>query len=156
MIKTTSVSGRTALSLGLILLVLVGAITPARVYAETPAATSPSATAVALTEDEQEALNKGDISTGQYVVGGLVATFLFPFGVGQAVQGRYSDTGWIFTVGELASITTLVVGVASSSCRTTIASSTSLVGTTSCDTSPLLWVGLGGLVGFRIWEVIDA
>ena len=37
------------------------------------------------------------ISTGRYIGGGL-ASMIFGFGTGHAIQGRYSERGWIFTV----------------------------------------------------------
>ncbi|MEO8552876.1 MAG: hypothetical protein ABI678_23015, partial [Kofleriaceae bacterium] len=37
-------------------------------------------------------------------VGGVASALTLGFGSGQAVQGRWRDTGWIFTVGEAASI----------------------------------------------------
>ena len=41
------------------------------------------------------------ISQSRYVAGGLIGTFLpFDFGLAHAVQGRYLDRGWIFTVTE--------------------------------------------------------
>src|SRR5690606_6489502 len=66
---------------------------------------------VQVTPDEQELLERGFISQGQHVGGGLAAMFI-GFGVGQAVQGRWSDKGWIFTIGEGLAIAGLFYGVA--------------------------------------------
>lgn len=108
---------------------------------------------IQLTPEEHEMLMAGEISDGQHIVG-VVASLGFGFGVGQAVQGRYSDTGWIFTVGELASITALMVGVfrAFDDC---------LELDDSCndgnsDGVPLIVAGAIGLTVFRIWEIVDA
>lgn len=75
------------------------------------------------TEDDSRILEVGEISTPAYIAGATVGTIgwlpgtlaggwnspvlwtlLLPgFGVGQLIQGRYQDTGWIFTLGELGS-----------------------------------------------------
>jgi hypothetical protein len=101
-----------------------------------------------LTVDERELLARGEISSGQHVGGGLVGTFV-GFGIGHAVQGRYIDRGWIFTLGELASMGALVAGV--SSC---LQDSISSRGSRSCDDTFIIG-GLVGLLGFRIWEIVD-
>src|ERR1041385_253748 len=44
---------------------------------------------VQLTVDEQWMLEHGFISDGQ-TVGGAIAGFMFGFGIGQAIQGRWS------------------------------------------------------------------
>src|SRR5215211_7901978 len=54
---------------------------------------------VQLTDDEQELLDKGYITPGKYVGGGITATAL-GWGIGHAIQGRWLDRGWIFTLGE--------------------------------------------------------
>src|ERR1043165_10125455 len=53
-----------------------------------------------LTVDAQWLLERGFISDGEHLGGGLAALFV-GFGVGQAVQGRSGRKGWIFTVGGL-------------------------------------------------------
>lgn len=106
---------------------------------------------VQLTPDQLELLQKGEISDGQHI-GGAAASVFLGFGVGQAVQGRYGETGWIFTVGEIASITALFVGVgqALDDCFNT---------NESCNDNKGEGLIIGGLVGllvFRVWEVVDA
>src|SRR5207249_9637983 len=66
--------------------------------------------AIPLSPADQELLADGEISDGAHVGGGLLAIF-FGFGVGQAVQGRFGETGWIFLLGEGASFTALLVGL---------------------------------------------
>lgn len=107
---------------------------------------------VGLTREEHELLLEGEISQGAHIGGGLAALF-FGFGSGQAIQGRWSDTGWIFTLGETASLVAVIGGVARAidDCDT--------AGETSCDHSdgpPLIVVGLIGFTVFHIWEVVDA
>jgi len=100
-----------------------------------------------LTLDEQYLLEKGYISDGQYVGGGIASIFL-AFGIGQAIQGRWSDRGWIFTVGEVASITAMMYGIFKmAECAY------------NCDTERAGTWAIGGalaMTGFRIWEIIDA
>lgn len=118
-----------------------------------------------LSDDELELLGDGEISTGQHVVGSLLA--LSPgFGLGHMVQGRWMERGWIFTVGEAASMALFVSGIE---------------GTLVCDSydpgppngdgpyAPShgcqddsrsnewrLAVGIGAYIGLRIWEIADA
>jgi hypothetical protein len=108
---------------------------------------------VQLTAEEQDLLATGEISEGAHM-GGAVASLFFGFGIGQAVQGRYGDTGWIFTLGEAASVTAVVVGaVRSLGCMDTIDGSGC---TNSRDGDTLLAVGVIGVVAFRVWEIADA
>jgi hypothetical protein len=106
---------------------------------------------VQLTPDQAELLQKGEISEGQHF-GGAVASVLFGFGIGQAVQGRYGETGWIFTVGEIASVTALMVGVFQTfdDCAFDERCSDNNSG------AGLMVGGLVGLLVFRVWEVVDA
>jgi len=54
---------------------------------------------VRLTVDEQWLLERGYISDGETMGGGVVA-LLFGWGLGHVVQGRWSQKGYIFTAGE--------------------------------------------------------
>lgn len=108
---------------------------------------------VQITAEEAEILNRGPISDGAHMGGGLIALF-FGFGVGQAIQNRWSDTGWIFTVGEIGSGALMIYGITRvfGDCFTPDQSNycESGRGTTA------LVVGALALTGFRIWEVVDA
>lgn len=107
---------------------------------------------VGLTPEEHELLLDGEISQGAHIGGGLAALFI-GFGSGQAIQGRWSDTGWIFTLGETASLVALIGGVV----RTVDDCDT--VDESSCDHSdgpPLIVAGLIGFTVFHIWEIVDA
>ena len=103
-----------------------------------------------LTEDEQRLLAEGEISDNRYIGGALVSVF-FGWGLGQAVQGRYRDTGWIFTVGEGASTVALFAGFVQTfgDCFDVERSCNNRSGET------LLIGGAIGLVVFRAWELID-
>lgn len=100
-----------------------------------------------LDEDDRRVLRIGEISTTAYVIGGIVGTYPIGLGVGHAIQGRYMDKGWIFTVGELGSLAVAVAGVGS--CWDS-ATSTSR----SCN-GGMLFLGAMGFIGFRLWEIID-
>lgn len=97
---------------------------------------------------EQDILDRGEISDGQYVAGGITGTLL-GLGIGQAIEGRYSERGWIFTVGELGSIA--LVGAGAGSCVGSVASGG------NCGVGfALITGGYLGYLGFRIWDAIDA
>lgn len=99
-----------------------------------------------LSEDDRRILERGEISTTRYVVGGVLGTYPLGFGIGHAIQERYSDRGWIFTVGELGSIVVAAAGMGD--CVTNWSSSGSCNG-------GLFFLGIFSFVGFRIWEIID-
>lgn len=109
---------------------------------------------IQLTTDDQDLLNRGEIADGRHV-GGILISLFFGFGIGQAVQGRYGDTGWIFTVGETASIVALFVGVLK-----TLDDCFDNLNEHGCNNNStgdaLLIGGFVGLAGFRIWEIVDA
>ncbi len=110
---------------------------------------------VQLTVDDQWLLQRGYISDGEYIGGGLVALFI-GFGVGQAVQGRWGEKGWIFTLGEGVSIAALFYGVVQAlSCIDR--NRTDGSGTCSGDEGVgVTLIGFAGFSVFRVWETIDA
>lgn len=115
----------------------------------------PGQQAVQLTPDEADLLQQGEISDGAHV-GGALASLVVGFGAGQAVQGRYGETGWIFTLGEAASMIALVAGVVK-----TFDDCLAIDSSTSCSNGhgngdALLIGGFVGLLVFRVWEVADA
>jgi hypothetical protein len=108
---------------------------------------------IQLTPEEHKLLSRGEITDGQ-VVGGVVANWLLGFGIGQAVQGRWSESGWIFTLGEAGGITMMIVGALRIEpfCEDEF---------NSCERRNdqavlLLLGGLAGYVGFHIWSIVDA
>lgn len=100
-----------------------------------------------LSEKEREILARGEITQFQYIAGGIVGTYPIGLGVGHAIQGRYLEKGWIFTVGEVGSLLAFVAGVGdcwdsyNSRYRT-------------CE-GGLAVAGIVGYVAFRIWEIVD-
>lgn len=81
-----------------------------------------------------------------YVFGGLVGS-IAGFGIGHAVQGRYTDMGWIFTAGEGVGILTWltlpwIIQLANNGVNTVASEVTSKV-------------GMAIFGGFRLWQVAD-
>lgn len=105
-----------------------------------------------ITEEQAGLLSRGQIPIGRYITGGILS-YVVGFGIGHAVQGRWNDQGWVFTAGESASMVAIIYGIAQMS------------GRHGFDQGPdqrqrrgenYLVAGLVGLVGFRVWEVVDA
>ena len=98
---------------------------------------------VTLSAQDQNLLARGEYSGLEIGISGLAGTFV-GFGVGQAVQGRYLQRGWIFTLGEVGSIGLMLGSVMR--CASSVGD--------SC--SPALMIGGAvGLLAFHTWEVID-
>ena len=90
-----------------------------------------------------------NISTTRYVTGGILS--IYPgFGIGHAVQGRYTDKGWIFTTGEAISATVAIVGLGQCGITSGITSSN------QCSGNSMILAGTVEFLGFKIWEIVDA
>ncbi len=100
-----------------------------------------------LSDDDRRILQIGEISTPAYVIGGIIGTYPVGLGVGHAIQGRYMDKGWIFTVGELGSVAIMVAALGD-------CVYSSVGGYSNCN-GGLGWLAVMGFVGFRIWEIVD-
>jgi hypothetical protein len=88
-------------------------------------------------------------------LGGVVAIFV-GWGIGQAVEGRWHDTGWIFSLGESASLAAIIGGaIGIVNCEGVDPAQTSCTGGDAMSGGFLIG-GLIALTGFRIWEVVDA
>jgi hypothetical protein len=82
--------------------------------------------------------------------GGGALAFALGFGTGHMLQGRWVEQGWVFTVGEGASLAAVIIGVRDFS---------DCFDRPGCDNSRaglLIAGGLIGMVGFHVWEVLDA
>ena len=107
-----------------------------------------------LTQDELDIYRKGPIDQSTHVLGGLLGTFI-GFGSGHIMYGMYGQRGWIYTAGEVGSLTLMIIGASrynnnctvyyygQNDCRDSSAGKTELV------------VGLTGWFLFRIAEIID-
>jgi hypothetical protein len=109
---------------------------------------------IKLTDEDKDILEVGEISTTQYVVGGILGTYPLGLGIGHAVQGRWSQKGWIFTAGELGSAAVLLVGALG--CVDDELEN-DLDGEDDCSSfnETLIVLGAVSYVGFRIWEAVD-
>lgn len=127
------------MSVKLVALVLVSATA----HAQVPA---PSAYQPRPDPDDQRLLAIGEISNTQQVLGTAIA--IFPgFGLGQAVEGRWRERGWIFTLGEAGS---LGVYALAASCAFTKGQSCS-------DTAyDIAVVGVISLAAFHVAGILDA
>lgn len=102
-----------------------------------------------LCSNISQAESSEKIGTGRYVTGGVLS--IYPgFGIGHAVQGRYAERGWIFTVGEAAFATLAIVGMGE--CGVTAA----ITSKNDCKGNDKILLGLAGFTGFKIWEIVDA
>ena len=98
------------------------------------------------------------ISNGQYLGGGI-ASIIPGWGIGHAVQGRYWEKGWIFTVGDLVFVggyLTSVFLLVDDLQTAALKGDSRKVGSATKKFSGLSLAFLVGLIGFRAWEIIDA
>lgn len=113
------------------------------------AADTTKATGTSTRSAVEESSDKVPVSTGKYITGGILGTAV-GFGIGHGIQGRYSERGWIFTVGEAAGLAAIIAGA--QSCYD---SSTKTPKTSEGCTNALFSGGLIVALGFHIWEVVD-
>jgi hypothetical protein len=73
----------------------------------------PPAYAYQPSPDDRELLASGEIP---HVGGAMVADAFVGFGLGQAIEGRWSETGWIFTFGETIATAVFFDGLAQTIC----------------------------------------
>lgn len=116
-----------------------------------PSAYQPGPRRVVLSSDEADLLERGEVGNAAWIGGGLAAMFI-GFGVGQAIQGRWGDQGWIFTLGEPVAVVVMTVGAVD-----VFTDCTGRCASTSSDRGAWMLVGgLLGFVGLRAWETLDA
>lgn len=109
-----------------------------------------------LSGEDAELLETGYISPGQHIGGGVAALFI-GWGVGQAVQGRWHETGYIFTLGEPATFIGMMIGASQYLHDCPLFAPESSPG--SCQHPhgvTLFWGSVAVLGALRIWEVYDA
>jgi MFS family permease len=99
---------------------------------------------------DRDIIEHGDIATGR-VIGATLAAGFVGYGAGQAIEGRYGERGWMFTVADTASGSILLVGLmgAVSSCD----------GEPRCHHDLAVGLAIGGaavFLGSRAWQVVDA
>lgn len=110
-----------------------------------------------LSDDDLAILDRGEISAGAYVGGGLLGSY-FGFGVGHMVQGRWQAKGWIFTLGEAAAATALVAGLLSCAVSGSQQSNTGVRSPWADDDECPEALVIGAALAFgglRLWEIVD-
>ena len=151
---------RVLLSLSLLAAFLVVSSASTAIAQPSAYAPTPAPVQLQLSDEDLAVLDRGRISVGQYVTGGIIGTH-FGFGIGHVVQQRWIDKGWIFTIGESAAIAALITGIIS--CENDYHNDTYYDQThqgrgggsgDSCS-DELIIGGALGFVGLRIWEIID-
>lgn len=100
-----------------------------------------------VTNEVKEVSDRVPVPTGKYITGGILGSAL-GLGIGHAVQGRYQERGWIFTATQAAGAAMLIAGCNNPKDRDGD-------GDKECKNGGLSVVGLGVLIGFRVWEVVD-
>lgn len=78
-------------------------------------AAPPSATAP-LSDDDRSLLAEGEIADSTSSAAGLTGAFI-GFGLGDAIIGHYSSTGWIFTLVDVAGLGAIGVGITHQPCE---------------------------------------
>jgi hypothetical protein len=117
----------------------------------TAAAQAPDLPAAPITAEEEQLLKRGEIPSGEHLGGSLLGAVV-GFGIGQAIQGRWVERGWLFTLGEGAAMVALAWG------GTRIATHCPAGEASGCgDRGVGLAMGGGlALAGLRIWSTLDA
>jgi hypothetical protein len=124
---------------------------PVVVVSSSPAP-APEHVRLQLSADDQELIMDGEISAGAHIAGGALALFV-GFGSGQLAEGRWGSRGWIFTLGDTASLGLMIYGLGkgASDCASAVEGE-------PCGGSGLGLIAGGAIAytGFRLWETIDA
>lgn len=112
-----------------------------------------------LPQKEQSNINllsdSHKLSRDRYVWGGITGTVL-GFGIGHAIQERYKEKGWIFTLTDALGVGTILGGYVDLNIRYREHGKTgdASVGTVIPGLI-IAGVGVAVLFGFRIWQAID-
>lgn len=125
-------------------------------YLTPPGHAEPPRSALVLTAEEARLLERSDLSKPRYVVGGILESS-YGFGIGHAVQGRWLEKGWVFTLGEVGAAAVVFYGFRElgqvPGCRK------GELGIECGDPTFAYSLIAGGFLtyaGFRIWGAIDA
>ncbi len=129
------------------LVIISGFLFASLAAAQTGSPTRPAGQPEVKKVETNETSDRVPVATGKYITGGILGSAL-GLGIGHAVQGRYQERGWIFTATQAAGLAMLLGGCSNPKDRDGD-------GDKECRDSGLAAAGLGVMVGFRIWEVID-
>lgn len=96
--------------------------------------------------------DKQNLDQSRYIASGILGT-IPGFGIGHAIQDRWQEKGWIFTAGELTSLSLMAVGGASCMGGGNHMNG----GHHNCSgiRPALAMSGMIGFLGFKVWEIID-
>ena len=109
-----------------------------------------------MTAEDADVLETGEIGGGRWAIGVGVSAYI-GFGLGQTVQGRWRDTGWIFTVGESVSLTAFVLTLPALFVGDCYDCSSAHHHNTATDRAATIAIGsLIAYAGFHVWEIADA
>jgi len=106
-----------------------------------------------LTESERRLLERGEYDKNEIVGGGLLGSIV-GFGSGHVVQGRYAETGWIYTAGEGAGLAVWGFGALGCVLGDQGDDLEDVLGSFECMTITA-GVGLGGFLAFKLAEIVD-
>jgi hypothetical protein len=145
----------TVVALGILATLAVGARQAAAQPGMAPPPSAYAPETVQVTPEEYKLLQRGYISDGQHIGGGLLGTFM-GLGIGHAVQGRWGETGWIFTFGEAATFGLFAYGLVDCVAESTEydAYGNDYQSSDDCAWGSLI-VGMLGMTVLRVWEVVD-
>jgi hypothetical protein len=114
---------------------------------------SEPASELQLVADDQALLARGEISDSRWISGGLLSSVI-GLGIGQGVQGRWADRGWMFAVGEVAAGGVVVLGLIEGlACDEEDAACSN---GTNVAIRAAFFGGLAAYAGIRVWDAIDA
>lgn len=107
-----------------------------------------------LSAEEQELLDRGEISPGAHGVG-VFASIGAGLGLGQLFQNRWTETGWIVTLGEGASLAVLIYAFEKNEDH---AYCVELRDRADCGSSGATAALIGGIgfAVFRVFGIVDA
>ena len=108
----------------------------------------PPSTTPPLDDNDRAVLEHGEISDGQ-TTGGGIAAILLGFGIGQAIEGRWLERGWMFTAVDTGALALEIGGIIETFSRGC---------DRSCQNRGLAMAGVGGALelGSRILQSWDA
>jgi hypothetical protein len=116
----------------------LGSLSAARAQ---PGSTAP-ATPVSLTPSERALVARGEISRERHVLG-VVGSVVPGLGLGQVIEGRWLERGWIFTFGVPAGLVIASIAASDFDLDENVAAA-------------MYIVGGGGALVLKVWEVVDA
>lgn len=97
------------------------------------------------------------LDQGMYIGSGVLGT-LVGFGTGHILQERWSEKGWIFTVGEGVGLALMITGWVVAAAGAVGAATAGNPGGAVAAWGTGAFVSLGGYLvfaGFRIWDIVD-